>query len=446
MSLSKKFVGICGAYVLVYFDASLVSVALPSIQRGLETSHTTLSWIVNSYLLMLSVFVIFGGRLGDILGLKKIYLIGVSIFGLSVFGATLAPNASFLITCRVFEGIGAALMMPVSQALIYHLYPHEKRGIMLGLYGGAGVLFLTLGPFLGGLLTEFVSWRMIFLLNGLCSLFFFWMIIKNIPEVIVQKHRARIDIFGQITLMGMIVPLVFYFMTGIEYPSLLLITLISLFFFLRREKKNKQPLINLKMFKSLTFSGTSILFFIIQLTWIATIFFSLFFQNALHFSPFIAGILLLPSSIASIFLNPIAGKLSQKWGCKPLVVLGMFLLFLAMGFLSLFAFKENYFYLLPSLLVYSVACSFFFPPNMRLAMHSVTQRQQGVAAGVGLAARQIGGSLGYAVISLVYFYFIPNLVMSFSMAMLIICIFTFIGLIIALTMLDEKVVSKTPQD
>ena len=399
IKLWLALIAMTGGYAMFYLDSSIVSVSLPTIQKSLHASNTSAHWFINAYLLPLAMFLITGGRLGDFFGLKLIYVLGLSSFTIASFFCGMATSSEQLIIARFIQGISAALMHPMGQAVIYHIFPKEKRGQALGYYGGIAVVFLAAGPFIGGVLTEYISWRWIFWVNipiAAIVLTLTFMFVPNIPK---SKQRKSFDFVGQCALYVMFAALVYGIMElNWKMGIVFLVTLPLLILW---EKRVKNPFLPLKLFKNSNFVSATINFFCAGFVWISLVFISLYLQLSLKYSPSFAGSIMLLMMIPQVFLNPVAGKAADRFGSKRLLQIGMGLLIFGMVWLFFLSDKENFTYLIPGLLAFFLALPLIYVPNFRLAMHSVSATNQGAGSGIGSAARGIGSTIGMALIGLI---------------------------------------------
>lgn len=422
-----------GAYAMIYLDQSIVSVALPTIQSSLMAGDTETGWFINAYLLPLAIFVITGGKLGDIIGHRLTYLIGILGFGIASLFCGLAATGMDLIIARAFQGFFAALMLPIGQAVIFHTFPGEKRGSAMGFYGAAAVIFLAIGPFIGGLLTEYVSWRYIFFINVPIALLIFILTLSTVPKLSLER-KMHFDILGQLLFALFLTSLITFIMQK-EWISGL-IALITCPFLITWQFRAKHPFINLRLFKNRHFIASTVNFFCIQFSWILIIFLSMYFQISLKYSAGFAGSLLLLMMLPQALLNPLAGKGADLYGSKRFLIFGFSLLTGSLLWLSLLSPTLTFAYLIPGLIAFFIALPLIFIPNFRLAMHAVPASKQGEGSGLGFAARQTGGTLGMATLGLTLAR-APSFATAFSHITLILACISLFALILT-TLLIKK--------
>ena len=189
-------------FSLIFLDSSALNIALPFIQKDLSTSTAGLFWVVNAYVLAVAAFALAGGRIADIWGLRRTFLAGLVLFGLASIACALSYSVYFLIGARVFQGIGGAATLATSTTIIYHIFPEETRGKAMGIFGLSAVVFVVIGPVLGGFFTQFATWRWIFWINpmvGAVSFAIIYILLKGLDRE--RDHEATFDYLGQILLM-----------------------------------------------------------------------------------------------------------------------------------------------------------------------------------------------------------------------------------------------------
>lgn len=439
-------------YSMIYLDMTALNVALPYIQNDLGASNTELYWIINAYLLGVSVFCLSGGRLGDILGVRSCYLVGLFIFAIASIGCAFSNSVATLIIYRSFQGLGAAICLPIAQAALYHIFPDNRRGKALGLFGVSGILFIMVGPTIGGVFTQYSTWRWVFGINpilGLVSFGMVWILLKGLKQE--KESGVKFDYVGQLLILGALVPLVMAIMQGQTWgwSSALIISLfctgsVFLLAFIFFERSKKHPLVEIQLFKKNEFSISNFIFFVMQFGFICNVFFALYLEKALNFSPLDAGVALLPIASLSLIANPIAGHLVDKIGAKIVLRTGLLIQITAYLWIAFMAQFQFYPYLLITLILLSIGGPFAFLGNFMRFMNSVSKTKQGMAAGIGMTTRQIGGVLGVAVISMVILFFEnkylnilkpqASFTKGFSVAMFIVALLLIISLFLSFFM------------
>jgi EmrB/QacA subfamily drug resistance transporter len=395
----------CFALFMIMLDNTVVNVALPSIQRDLHASISSLEWVVNAYTLTFAVLLVTGGRLGDIFGRRTVFLTGVVVFAVSSALIGLAPSQELLVAGRAVQGIGAAFMMPGTLSIISDAFPPKERGRAIGTWAGVSALALAIGPVLGGALTEYVSWRAIFFLNlpvaaGAVVVTLF--AARNSRDETVDRS---IDFPGVATITVGLTSLILVLIEGNSWGwgsarvlALFAATVISLVAFALIETHRRVPMVDFKFFRSKTFLGANLVAIVISFAMLAQFFFlALYMQNILHFSALQAGVRFLPSTLMIVIVAPIAGRLSDRIGPKPLILAGLSLLGLSLFLQSQITDTSGYGTLLPAFIVMGIGIALTMSPMSTAAMNAVDIAKAGVASGTLSMSRMVGGSLGVAV-------------------------------------------------
>jgi EmrB/QacA subfamily drug resistance transporter len=395
----------CFALFMIMLDNTVVNVALPSIQRDLHASITSLEWTVNAYTLTFAVLLVTGGRLGDIFGRRTLFLFGVVVFAVSSALIGLAPSQELLVAGRAVQGIGAAFMMPATLSIISDAFPPQERGRAIGTWAGVSALALAIGPVLGGALTEYVSWRAIFFLNlpvaaGAIAVTLF--AARNSRDETVDRS---VDFPGIAAITVGLTSLILVLIEGNRWGwgsaralALFAATVIGFAGFAYIETHRRVPMVDFKFFRSRTFLGANLVAIVISFAMLAQFFFlALYMQNILHFSALQAGVRFLPSTLMIVVVAPIAGRLSDKIGPKPLIVAGLSLLGLSLFLQSRITDTTGYATLLPAFIVMGVGIALTMSPMSTAAMNAVDVAKAGVASGTLSMSRMVGGSLGVAV-------------------------------------------------
>jgi EmrB/QacA subfamily drug resistance transporter len=317
-----------GALSMMMIDATVVSVALPTIQEEFDASQAEVQWVMNAYLLALAALVAVGGRLGDMYGHARIFKIGVLVFIASSAAAGLAQSDSWLIGARAIEGGGAAIMIPATMAIVTNAFPASMRGRAMGIFAGISMVALALGPLVGGVLTELVTWRAIFFINLPIGA-----LVIAVTYVTLRHETpagGRLDRLGMVTLVGGLTAVVLALMQSstwgwgsIATIGLLAGGLLALVVFVRIELRVDQPLVELRLFSSHNFSADVGVLAAVQFTLMGlTVFAAIWIQNVLGFNPIQAGLSLLPLTIPVLFAAPIAGRFYDRIGPRLLVGTG----------------------------------------------------------------------------------------------------------------------------
>lgn len=393
------------ALALVFIDQTALAVALPAMQRELNLTNSLTQWIINAYLLAISAIILLGGKIGDRLGHKRAFLFGVMVFVVSSVLCALAESGWWLITMRAIQGIGAAFMMPSTNALVTNAFPDKERGKALGIYVALAAVFLALGPLLGGFLTQVFSWRAVFWINFPIALISIFLAISSVPGW-QRTEKLNIDWLGFFISVLFISGFVLSFMEGPNWGwtslpiiSLFLFSIASLGAFIVWENKITNPLVELALFKNLTFSILFSVLLIIQAVGIVFVFWAIFLQNVLLYSPLKAGVLLLPAMLPIIIMAPVGGYLRDKYGPKIPMCSGSLLIVLSLIWVGIFSHHQSYAILFPGLLGFGIGMPLMLSGIMVTVMNMVKVEQRGIASAIMNCSRQFGISIGLAVLA-----------------------------------------------
>ena len=397
------------AFGLIMLDETVVAVALPTIQRDLSMSLVLSHWVINSYLLVIAGFIAVGGKLGDIIGYRKLFVTGVLVFGIFSLAAGFAESTVWILVARAFQGLGAAVIFPASMALLALTFPVGQRGMAMGIYGAVGSIFISLGPLVGGYFTDEISWRWIFWINLPIVAIIVLIFLAAWQEPNFEVSRPKIDIPGLITLVIGVSSLVFAIMQGAEWGwsspiilSLFVLAVLALAIFCIIELKAAQPLIEIDLFKYGTFTSSNFAIFTGQFTKIAVIVFgALYLQQALKMDPLKAGTALLPAMIPIPFMAVVSGRATDRFGPRYPTLLGLLVAGVSLVLMGLTVGTDRYDLLLPALILWGVALSSIFAPALTAVMNSVPDEKQGQASGIVLTSQILGASIGLALLSAV---------------------------------------------
>ena len=391
---------------VVINDEIMVGIALPTIRDDLGLSQLTAQWIVNAYALALTVFVAAAGRLGDLVGYRRMFLIGVGITVAGSLGAGLAQDGGVLLTSRVAMGLGAAIIYPLGFAMTGIAFGDSQRGTgvaVTGLISGA----LTSGaPFIGGLLTEAVSWRWIFLMNVPLVLGLAVVLIAAWREPKRGPARTHFDARGLGLLFIFLVPLVVGLMQGPDWGwgsssvlTLFVISAVGFVGFIRTELRSAHPLLELGQLRRPTVVGANLAIFCSQFSKIAVLVFgALFLQDRLGFSPLLAGTAMLAVVLPWLLTGLLAGVLTDRFGPRRPTLFGIAVFGAATAWLAVAVIAESYLALLPGLILWGLSQPFVFNPPFTAILNAVPAEQRGEASGVATTGRQLGGALAVALI------------------------------------------------
>src|SRR5580765_98564 len=363
---------------MIMLDNTIVNVALPSIQRDLHIGISELEWVVNGYALTFAVLMLTGGKLADLLGRRRIFIVGLVIFTSASLACGLAPSAGFLIGARVVQGAGSALMNPAA---------------------------LAIGPLIGGVITQQINWSWIFFINvpvGILAIVVARLVIHESRDTSAEQ---RLDLPGLLSSAIGLFALTYALIEANKYGwtsplilGLFALAAASLTVFVLLELHQRVPMLDLSLFRNPTFAGANTVMLLVALAMFGVFFYvSLFVQNVLGYSPTQAGATFLPMTLCVVVLAPIAGRVSDRYGARWLIAAGMTLV---AGSLVIFAQldqQSTFWNILPGLVIGGAGMAMSMAPTTATAMHAVAVDKAGVGSAVLNSARQVGGSLGIAV-------------------------------------------------
>ncbi|MDQ3890631.1 MAG: MFS transporter [Actinomycetota bacterium] len=389
---------------MIMLDNTVVNVALPSIQRDLHIGLSELEWIVTGYALTFAALMLTGGKLADLLGRRLIFVVGLGIFTASSLVCGLAGTGDVLIAARIAQGIGAALMNPATLSIISATFPPNERGMAIGIWAGVSAMALAIGPLVGGLIVEHINWNWIFFINvpvGVAGIAASLLLIKESRD---ESEVQRLDLPGLLTsgigLFALTYALIeanTYGWTSTRILASFAVAFAALALFVVLEQRGRVPMLDLSLFRSGTFAGANLVVLLVALAMFGVFFFlSLYMQNILAFSPVETGAAFLPMTILIILLAPLAGRTSDRIGSRWLMTAGMTLVAAQLLYFSQLGVDSNFWTLLPGLLVGGVGMSLTMTPSAAAAVRAVPVDKSGVGSAVLNAFRQMGGSLGIA--------------------------------------------------
>ncbi len=391
---------------MVLFDETVVGVALDTIQGDLGMSDLQGHWIVNSYLLALAAFVAVGGRIADLFGYRRVFVAGGLVFGLASLACAVADDGRMLLVARTVQGLGAAIVFPLSLALVMIVFPVEQRGLAIGIYGMLGTCGLALGPLLGGVFTEYLSWRWIFSINVAAAAVVIAVLVAVWKEP-PRPPRQPLDVRGLLTLVASLTAIVLAIMQAEDWGwaspltiGVLLLGLAAGVAFWRAEHRAVDPLIEVTLFRSPRFSAYNAGVFVAQLSKSTVIvFLPLYLQQELGYSAIEAGLALMPGVVLSVVASMPAGRLIDRVGSGVPLLVGLAGLLAAHVALAALVDVDAYWALLPALVVWGPATVLSFQGALTGVANSVPTEQQGQASGISNEAQMLGGALGVAVMS-----------------------------------------------
>ena len=441
---------------MIMLDNTVVNVALPSIGRDLHVSVSSLEWVVTAYALTFAALLITGGKLGDLFGRRRIFVIGIAIFTLSSLACGLAPTAGFLIGARAVQGVGAAMMNPASLSIITATFPPRERGQAIGIWAGVSAMALAIGPLIGGLIVENINWNWIFFINvpvGVAGIVVSRLVIKESRDT---SHEQSIDVPGLVTSSAGLFALTYALIEGNahgwtspEIVGLFAAAVVLLVAFVVLERYQRLPMLDLSLFRIGSFTGSNLVAMLVSLGMFGVFFFvSLYIQNILGWSPTQAGASFLPMTLLIIVVAPIAGKLSDRVGSRWLMGAGMTLVSISLLFYQRVGLHSTFWTLLPAMLLGGVGMAMTMSPMTAAAMSSVPVDKAGVGSGVLNSFRQLGGSLGIALMGAILASYLTvsprspeapqQFVNGLHAALLVAAVITFLAAVVAVVLVRTK--------
>jgi EmrB/QacA subfamily drug resistance transporter len=401
---------------MIMLDNTVVNVALPTMEKDLHVKLSQLEWVVTAYALTFAALLITGGKLADLYGRRRIFVLGLVVFTLSSLACGLAPSAGFLIGARTVQGAGAALMNPATLSIITATFPPKERGQAIGIWAGVSALALAIGPLAGGLITENLSWNWIFFVNvpvGALGIVVSRLVIRESRDT---SHEQSIDLPGLLTSAGFLFALSYALIEGNgrgwgsgEILGLFAAAAVLLAAFVLLEHRQRLPMLDLSLFRIGSFAGANLVAMLVSLAMFGVFFFvSIYIQNILGYSATQAGAMFLPMTILIILIAPIAGRFSDQVGSRWLMGGGMALVGISLLLYQRVGLHSDFWTLLPAMILGGVGMASTMSPMTAAAMGSVPVDKAGVGSGVLNSFRQVGGSLGIALIGAIVASYIHN--------------------------------------
>jgi EmrB/QacA subfamily drug resistance transporter len=396
------------AVFMVALDNLVVTMALPAIQRDLHAGLGQLEWTINAYTLTFAVLLLTGAALGERFGRRRMFVIGLATFAAGSAAAALAPSLALLLVARVVQGIGGAIITPLSLTLLTAAVPEQRRGLAIGAWSGVSGLGVGLGPVVGGAVVEGISWHWIFWINVPIGAIAIPIAHRMLRE---SRGTARLDLPGlalaALGLLGVVYGLVRGNQAGWssgEVLAPLAAGAILIGSFIAWELRAAMPMLPMRFFKNRAFAATNAVSFLMYLGLFGSAFLlAQYLQTAHGYSPLQAGIRTLPWTAMPLFIAPIAGALSDRIGGRPLMVAGLTLQAGALGVIATIASPTvPYGELAPAFLIAGVGMAFVFAPVTNVVLGAVGPAETGQASGANNAIRELGGVFGVAILAAIF--------------------------------------------
>jgi EmrB/QacA subfamily drug resistance transporter len=390
-------------------DVLVVTTSLPAIRADLHASLSSLEWTINAYNLAFACLILTGAALGDRFGRRRMYAAGIALFTAGSAAAALAPSAGALIAARTVQGAGAAVVLPLTLTLISEAFPVEKRGAAIGLWGGIQGLGIAIGPVVGGAIVSGINWHWIFWLNVPVGLVIVPLALTHLKESFGPKKAIDFTglLLAGLSALGITWGLIRANTAGWASAQVIVSLVVGILLvvaFVAWERRVATPMIQLDFFTDRTFTAANAVAFFLYGGLLGALFLmSQFFQNCLGYSPLEAGLRLLPWSVPTMFVAPIAGKLADKYGNRPFMILGLVFQGLGLGWVALIASPHvSYPEVAAALVIAGTGTSCCFPTVANAVMGSVPLGQAGAAAGTNTTIQALGGVFGVAILATVF--------------------------------------------
>jgi EmrB/QacA subfamily drug resistance transporter len=397
------------ALFMVTLDNLVVSTALPVIRRDLHATIQGLEWTVNAYTLTFAVLLLTGAALGDRFGRKRMFVIGLVIFTGASAAAALAPSMNLLIAARAVQGMGAAIVMPLTLTILSNAVPVERRGVALGAWGGISGLAVAMGPLVGGAVVEGLSWQWIFWINVPIGLLTIPFALSRLGESRGPDRALDLPGLGLVSagLLGVVWALVRGNSLGWTSPQIagaFLGGLAVLGAFVLWELRAESPMLPMRFFRNRTFAAANAASMFMFFGMFGSIFLlAQFLQTVQGYSPLQAGLRILPWTMAPIFIAPIAGAYSDRIGGRPLMAVGLSLQAIGLAWLAAVSTPTvPYADLVVPFIISGVGMALFFAPVANVVLGSVRREEEGKASGANNAIRELGGVFGVAVLASIF--------------------------------------------
>ena len=395
---------------LTPFMGSSITIALPSIGSELAMDAISLGWVATAYLLAAAMFLVPFGRIADIYGRKRIFTYGILTYTVASMLSAIATSAAMLIASRVLQGIGGAMIFSTGVAILTSVFPAEERGKALGINVAAVYLGLSLGPFLGGLLTEHFGWRSIFVLNVPLGLIIIAFIFWKLKGEWAEAKGEKFDITGSVIYSLMLIAIMYGFtrlpdMSGVW---LIVVGAVGVVAFVKWEMKVKSPVLNIALFRNNTVFALSNLAALINYsaTFAVAFLLSLYLQYIKGLSPQSAGLILVAAPVVQAIFSPLAGRLSDRIEPRIVASVGMGLTATGLVLFTSLSEKTSLGFIVAGLVILGFGFALFSSPNTNAVMSSVEKRFYGVASGTLATMRQIGMTFSMGMAMLLFALYI----------------------------------------
>ena len=399
---------VCLGILMLLLDITIVNVALPSIANDLGASFSDLQWTIDAYALSLAAVMLVMGSLGDLRGHRNVFAAGLVLFSVSSLLCGLAPDPLFLNVSRAVQGVGGAAMFATSLALIAREFRGLERGTALGIWGATAGVSVAIGPLIGGALTSGISWRWVFFVNVPIGVLTLWLLLARVGET--RRRRVRPDWLGAVAFSGALFALVFALIRGnpdgwssTKVTAAFVAGGVLLALFVAIETLVREPMLDLRLFRRPALLGASLAAIALSASAFSMLLYiTLYLQDILAYSPFEAGLRLLPLTLAVLLVAPLAGRLSERLPLRLLLGLGLTLVAVGLALMTLVEPSSGWTVLLAGFIVAGAGSGLTNPPLASAAIGTVDEEKAGVGSGVNNTARQVGVAAGIAALGAIF--------------------------------------------
>lgn len=392
---------------LIFYDMTSLPVALPALQREFLWSSTQLKWLINGYALTMALFVATSGKLSDHIGQKVVLRMGFFMFAISSALCAISNSYGLLIIGRVLQGFSGALLYPVSYTVLAQAFPANKKGVAIGINVCFGAIFISIGPFLGGLFTQYLSWRYIFWVN--LPVAFLGLSLVQIFVARSKHKNSYFDYKGWFTFFVSFGALIFAIMQGGSWgwtsaQTLCLFAIAFIFFALLWliEKKQSEPFLDFSLFKSQIFSAACFSTFVTQILLLTTAYWPIFFQQSLGFSIAYSGVLIMAFNIPVILGGPLGGWLLDRFDLRASFLLGFSLSVVAYVWMAFIPGSPSFWWFLPAIICWGIGLPSILSPAMAAGIGEADTHKQGAASGLLNTFRSCGAATGIALMGAIF--------------------------------------------
>ncbi len=399
--------GACAGLFLLMLDSTVVALALPAIRHDVDASSEGLQWVMNGYLLTIAVLVVTAGRLGDMFGRKRVFLVGMVLFAVGSVVSGAAGDQVELIVGRVLQGAGAAPMLSLSLALVCNVFPAGEQPRALGIWAAVSAVALAIGPLAGGLLIE-IDWRVIFWMNLPVSLVGILITLAAAPESTDPAAGKRIDWLGLAALSLGLTAVVLALVQSQAWQTLGIVTIavvgvVQLVNFWRIEHRVREPIVEFALFRNGPYFGASAAAFALVGSYWAVMFFQpQYLQDVRGHSPILSGLMILPVTVPMVFVSPFSGRLIGRFGARRLMSAGMLCGLVGLLVLTRITADSSYGLLLVGYLLFGIALGLVYAPMSTAAMAAMPRDKAGIASGVLAMDRVLAGAVALAATGAVF--------------------------------------------